>query len=56
MLLRELNAVYSENHTNPIYTLCGKYAGMLDVEAGGVNKYHIVKVRLASCRVTGTVL
>jgi hypothetical protein len=35
MLLWEIIALYSENHTKPINTLCGQNVGLLNVKAGG---------------------
>jgi hypothetical protein len=35
MLLKEINAVYSENDTEPISTLCGQNSGPLHAKAGG---------------------
>jgi hypothetical protein len=40
MLFRETIAVYSENHTTPINTFCGRKVGLLLVKSGG--KLHIV--------------
>jgi hypothetical protein len=41
-LFREIIAVYSENHTKPINTLCGQNAELLDVKTGGAYSYHWV--------------
>jgi hypothetical protein len=35
MLFREIIAVYFENHTNEINTLCGQKTELLNVKAGG---------------------
>jgi hypothetical protein len=35
MLFKEIIAVYSENHMEPINTLCGQIAELLIVKAGG---------------------
>jgi hypothetical protein len=35
MLCRETVAVYCENHTEHINTLCGQNAGILYIKAGG---------------------
>jgi hypothetical protein len=40
MLFREIIAVYSENHTKPIDTLCGNNAELLIVKAGGTYSYY----------------
>jgi hypothetical protein len=40
MLLREIIAVHTENHTKPINTLCGQNAELLIVKAGGTYSYH----------------
>jgi hypothetical protein len=42
MLFRETVAVYCENHTEHINTLCGQNAEFLDVKAGGTytRSYH----------------
>jgi hypothetical protein len=40
MLFKEINTVYSENHTKPINTLCGENAELLNVKAGGTQSYH----------------
>jgi hypothetical protein len=39
-LVREIIAVYSENHTKPINTLCGQNLKLLVVEARGTFIYH----------------
>jgi hypothetical protein len=45
MLFREIIAVYSENHTEPIHTLCGQNAEIPIVKAGGrptqTYSYHV---------------
>jgi hypothetical protein len=41
MLFREIIAVYSENHTRPINTLCGQNAELLIVKPG-TSSYHWV--------------
>jgi hypothetical protein len=38
----EIIAVYSENHTKHINTLCGQNAELLIVEACGAYSYHLV--------------
>jgi hypothetical protein len=35
MLFKEIIAVYHENHTKPINTLCGQNAELLNVKSGG---------------------
>jgi hypothetical protein len=48
MLFRDIVAVYSENHTKPIYTTCGQNPELV-VKAGGtfgrkvtqLKKYHL---------------
>jgi hypothetical protein len=40
MLLREIIDVYSDNHTEPINTLCGQSAELLIVKVGGTYKYQ----------------
>jgi hypothetical protein len=40
MLFRETVAVYCENHTEHINTLCGQNAEFWYVKAGGVYIYH----------------
>jgi hypothetical protein len=40
MLLKEIIAVYSENHTKPINTFCGHSAELLNVKVGGTSSYH----------------
>jgi hypothetical protein len=42
MLLMEITAVYSDNHTKPI--LPGQNAQLLIVEGGGTYSYHWAKV------------
>jgi hypothetical protein len=42
MLFREITAVYSENHTKHINTLCRPNEKLLDVEAGDTYNYHCV--------------
>jgi hypothetical protein len=38
-LFKEIIAVYSENHTKPINTLCRQNAELLIAEAGGTYSY-----------------
>jgi hypothetical protein len=45
MLFTEIIAVYSNNHTEPIDTLCGQNAELLNVKAGGT--YSTLKNQLA---------
>jgi hypothetical protein len=40
MLFRETVAVYCENHTQHINTLCGQNAEFWYVKAGGAYSYH----------------
>jgi hypothetical protein len=40
MLFKKIIAVYSENHTKPINTLCGQSAELLNVKAGGTYTYQ----------------
>jgi hypothetical protein len=40
MLFREIIAVYCENHTEHINTLCGQNAEFLNVQAGCIYGYH----------------
>jgi hypothetical protein len=40
VLFREIIAIYSENHTKPIYTLCGQNAELLILKVGGTYSYH----------------
>jgi hypothetical protein len=40
MLFRKTIAVYNGNRAKHINTLCGKYAEILNVEAGGIYDYH----------------
>jgi hypothetical protein len=40
ILIREINAVYSENHTGPINTFREKSAEFLNVEEDGTDSYH----------------
>jgi hypothetical protein len=42
MLFREIIAVYCENHTEHINTLCGQNAEFLKVNPGGVYTKHRV--------------
>jgi hypothetical protein len=42
MLVREIIAVYCENHTEHINTLCGQNAEFLNVEEGGTYGYRCV--------------
>jgi hypothetical protein len=39
MLLREIIAVYSENHSKPTNTLYGRSSELLIVKAGGTGTY-----------------
>jgi hypothetical protein len=41
-LFEEIIAVYNENHTKPINTLCGQNAEILIVKGGGIHSYHKV--------------
>jgi hypothetical protein len=53
MLFREVTAVYSENHTKHINTLCRSNEKLLDVEAGDTYDYHCVGLsQNLSCYVT----
>jgi uncharacterized protein YktB (UPF0637 family) len=38
-LFKEIIAVYTENYTEPINTLCGQNAELLIVKAGGLYSY-----------------
>jgi hypothetical protein len=38
--MREINAIYSENHTSLINTLREKSAKFLNVEKDGTDSYH----------------
>jgi hypothetical protein len=40
MLLKEIIAVYTENHTKPINILCGQNAEELIIKTGGTHGYH----------------
>jgi hypothetical protein len=41
MLFKEIIAVYSENHTKPLNTLCGQNAELLVIiKVGGIYSYH----------------
>jgi hypothetical protein len=40
MLFKEIIAVYSENRTELIDTLCGENAELMTVKAGGTYNYH----------------
>lgn len=40
MLFWEVIAVYSENHTKSIYTLCGQTAKLLNIKTGGTYTYQ----------------
>jgi hypothetical protein len=42
MVSKETMAVYSENHTKYINTLCGQNAEFLNIKAGGTYNYHWV--------------
>jgi hypothetical protein len=48
-LFKEILAVYSENHTKHINTLCGQNAELLIVEAGGTYSYHWVEKGSNGC-------
>jgi hypothetical protein len=53
MLFKELIAVYSENHTKLINTLCGQNAELLTVKAGGTQvtvTTELQKVKFGHCR------
>lgn len=39
MLVRKIIAVYYDNPTKPIYTLCGHKAELLAINAGGTYSY-----------------
>jgi hypothetical protein len=39
-MFQEIIAVYSENHTKPINTLCGQNTELLNIKAGGTYSYH----------------
>jgi hypothetical protein len=39
-LFMETIAVYSESHMKPTNVLCGQEAEILNVKAGGVDRYH----------------
>jgi hypothetical protein len=43
MLLREMIAVYYDNHTKHIHTLCGQNAEVMNVKLGGTYSCHFVK-------------
>jgi hypothetical protein len=45
MLSKEMIAVYFENHTKPINTLCGQNVELLIVKAGGTTWLCRVKYR-----------
>jgi hypothetical protein len=40
MLFREIIAVYSDNHTNPMNILCGQNAQLFDIKVDGMYSYH----------------
>jgi hypothetical protein len=40
LLYKEIIAVYTENHTKHINTLCGQHTELLNVKAGGTYIYH----------------
>jgi hypothetical protein len=40
MLFREIIAVYCEDHTEHINTLCGQDAESLNIMEGGADSYH----------------
>jgi hypothetical protein len=40
MLFWKIIAVYAENYTKHINTLCGRNAELLFLEAGGIHSYH----------------
>jgi hypothetical protein len=42
MLLKEIIAVYSKNHTKHINNLCGQNADLLNVNAGGTYSYYML--------------
>jgi hypothetical protein len=43
MLLEEIIAVYSENHTKPINTLYGQNEDFVNIKSCGTYKYHSSK-------------
>jgi hypothetical protein len=46
MLFKKKVAFYSENHTEPISTLCGQNSELLIVKAGSAYTYHwVLKVK-----------
>jgi hypothetical protein len=40
MLFKKIIALYSENHTKPLNTICGQNAELLNVKACGTYSYH----------------
>jgi hypothetical protein len=38
MLFKKIIAVYTENHTKPVSTLCGQNADLLIVKAGDISR------------------
>jgi hypothetical protein len=40
MLFKEIIAVYSENHTKHLNTLCEQNAELFSVKVGGKYRYH----------------
>jgi hypothetical protein len=40
MLFKEIIAVYCDNHTKPINTLCGQNEELQIVTTGGTYRYH----------------
>jgi hypothetical protein len=48
VLFSEVIAVYSEDHTKPINTLCGQNAELLTVKIGGIYSYRWVLKGLIS--------
>jgi hypothetical protein len=44
MLLREIIAVYTENHTKSINILCDQYSELLTVKAGGTYSYRYLHI------------
>jgi hypothetical protein len=40
MLFKEIIAVYSENHTKPINTLCGQNIELLNLKVHGAHSYR----------------
>jgi hypothetical protein len=52
MLFKEIIAIYSENLTKHINTLCGRNAEMLNVKASGTHDYHLALKFQLGCSIT----